>query len=239
MNHAVIVAGGTGSRMGLGFNKVFAELGGEPVLAHTIRAFENSASIDSITVVAGNPDAGSAEDDCAKVLEIVHAAGFTKVRKAVAGGSTRMASVENGLMSLGAAEDDIVLVQDGGRPFVTPALIEELICAVKEHGAAVCGVVPNDTIHAIDAEGFVKDTYDRSRLLAVHTPAAARWGTLKAARDKARSDGYLDAPGFEDSAVLARFGAKVKIVQSRHENIKLTTPQDMQLAAAILADCKN
>ncbi len=234
MNHALIVAGGTGSRMGLGYNKVFAQLGSEPVLAHVIRAFERSANIDSITVVAGNPDAETVDADHGAVSEIAARAGFSKLRPSVAGGSTRMQSVENGLRALAPSDEDVILIQDGGRPFVSVELIDRVLEAADEFGAAVCGVRPKDSIQTISADGFVERTHQRSALLAVHTPAAAHWGLLREAREKARNEGYLDAPGYEDSALLALLGAKVKVVPSFYENIKITSPEDLVLAETLL-----
>lgn len=235
MNYAVIVAGGTGSRMGLGFNKVFAELGGETVIARAVRAFQAAEAIDEILVVAGNPQAGSAEADCSRARELLGAEKFSKLRAVVPGGPSRMESVECGLRALTAEEDDIVLVHDGGRPFVTPQLIGSVAAAASRYGAAVCGISPKDTMQAIDAEGFVERTFDRSRLLAVHTPAAARWGLMKRARGKARAEGYFETPGFEDSALLALSGAQVKVVPSFAGNIKITTPEDLHSAEALLS----
>jgi len=234
MNVAIIVAGGIGKRMKLGFNKVFAELDGKTILHYTVLNFEECDRIERIVICAGNDHDGTAAHDIAVVKEIVSKAGFKKVAQVVAGGAARMESVENGLQAAELRDNDIVLIQDGSRLFTPPSLPSKLIDATEEYGAAICGATPKDTIQQIDDAGFSVDTFDRSKLLAIYTPAAAKWGLLKEAREQARREGYLNTSGFEDSAVLQRYGVKVRVVPCDYSNLKITTAEDMEIAAKIL-----
>ena len=233
MNIAIILAGGIGRRMNLGYNKVFAELAGAPILAHTLTNFEECDRVDQVVVVAGNDSEGTAAEDIARVSDLIEERGFGKVISVVAGGATRMQSAEHGLAAADADDKDIVLVQDGDRPFTPPELITRAIEAAEQHDAAVCGAQPKDTIQLLDAEGLAVETLDRSRTLSVFTPVAARWGILQKAREKAQREGYIDTPGYEDSAVLQRYGVKVKVVPCDYTNIKITTPDDLEFAELI------
>ena len=236
MIKAVIVAGGVGKRLGLGFNKVFAELSGVPLLAYTLQNFERCEQVDQIVICAGNPADGTSDLDQARTQKIVDEYGFQKVVTVVAGGSTRMASVEAGLLAADASDDDIVLVQDGSRPFSSPDLISKVLEAALAYDAAICGVTPKDTIQFINEDGFSVNTIDRSKLLAIHTPVAAKWKFLRDARTKASQEGYLDTPGFEDSAILQKYGISVKVVESSYTNVKVTTPEDLDIAAQLLRE---
>lgn len=234
MNCAIVVAGGVGQRMGLGFNKAFANLAGQPVILYTLKNFENCPEIDSIVIAAGNPTDGTAEQDCKQVNQLVIQAKLRKIKAVVAGAVTRMQSVAQGLRAASLQDEDIVLVQDAARPFTPPDLISRMIAQAKEFGAAVCGTTPKDTIQQLDRNGFTTSTYDRRELAAVFTPVAVRWALLQKARAKALQEGILDTPGFEDSALLQRAGIKVRLVPCGHENIKITTPEDLRLAETLL-----
>lgn len=230
----VIVAGGIGRRFKSGFNKIFAEICGRPIISHTIQNFESCPDLNSIVITAGNPKDQTAEQDCKLVREMIAKEGFRKVKAVVAGGPTRMQSVGEGLKAIPLKDDDFVLIQDAARPFTPPALISQIITAAKEHGAAICGTTPKDTIQKKDADGFATETFDRNHLVAVFTPVAVRWGLLKRAREKAVREKTLDTPGFEDSAILQLAGIKVKIVPCDDTNLKITTPEDLLLAEQIL-----
>jgi 2-C-methyl-D-erythritol 4-phosphate cytidylyltransferase len=235
MNKAVILAGGTGTRMNLGYNKVFAKLNGKPVLYYTIKNFELCPDVDSIVVTAGNPTDKTSENDISAVRDIVDEFGFNKISQIVAGGSSRMQSVEQGLLASTPLESDLVIIQDGGRPFTPPTLLSRMVAAAKVEGSAICGTTPKDTIQLVDPDGFSIKTFDRSTLLAIYTPLVSKWNLLGPARQRAKQEGYIDTPGFEDSAILQRNGVKVKVVPCDYTNIKITTPEDLALAETILA----
>lgn len=234
MNIAIILAGGTGSRMNLGYNKVFANLNDTPILTHTIRNFEHCPDIDRFVIVAGNQQADSVAHDVQKVHEISEKENFKKLHAIVPGDEARMLSVSCGLEAADLDQNDIVLIQDGGRPFCPSELITSLIKEAETHGASICGATPKDTIQQLNEDGFATHTFDRSKLLAIFTPVAARWKLLKESREKAKREGYLNTPGFEDSALLQRNGIPVKVVYCDYTNIKITTPDDIWLAEKIL-----
>ena len=232
---AIILAGGTGTRMGLGYNKVFAELFGRSILAHSIFAFEKNPAINEIVVAVGNPAAVDVAQEISQVQSIIKAEHFKKVTAIVPGGLTRMDSVESALQAAAPSDDDVVLVHDGARPLVTQQIIHAVLESVEAQGAAVCGVAPNDTIVSVGARGRINRVPKRSDQWALHTPMGARYGLMRQARAKARAEGYIDAPGFEDAALLWRAGTPVQLVASEPENIKITNPLDLTLAGAILS----
>lgn len=236
MNHVIIVAGGTGRRLGLGYNKIFAKLLDRPVLSYTIENFVASPVIDQIVVCAGNPQDGTAEMDGQRVREILEQEDLLERVQVVSGAATRMQSVQCGLDVLSLEEDHIVLIQDASRPFTSQSLIEELIEAAQTHGASICGVKPKDTIQRVDESGCCVQTYDRETLRAIATPVAVKWGLLRAAREKARKEGYLDTPGFEDSALLQQNGVPTYFIDCGYTNIKLTTQEDLFLAERLLSE---
>src|SRR4051812_5488724 len=171
---AIIVAAGTSSRMG-GVDKQFALLAGQPVLAHTVAAFEAAPDIDAIAVVV-NP--ATAEQGRA----LGQAAGWRKVVAWPPGGARRQDSCANGLAALAAACPpgalELVLVHDGARPLVSPGLITRGIAAARAHGAAIPGLPARDTIKVVAEDGRILDTPDRSRLWLVQTPQVFRYPIL-------------------------------------------------------------
>lgn len=225
MNYAIILASGTGSRLNLGYNKVFAKFNDLPVLYYTIKNFEDCELVDKIIITAGHGDTYA--NDKKVVDGIVKKYRFKKIKKIVSGGAARMRSVQKGIESMLLNDDDIVLIQDGARPFTKPSLINEIIKAAQNYGSAVCGVAPKDTIQLLDKDGFGIKAFERDKLIAIQTPMAARWSLLKKAREKAIKEGYLDKVGFEDSALIQELGERVKIVQSDYNNIKITTKEDL------------
>lgn len=225
---AIITAAGKSRRMG-GVNKMLLPLLGKPILAHTIERFEQCGAIDEIVIIAS-------KQAIREYQKIIKDYAFQKVKQIVEGGETRMESIANGLRAI--RKCDYVLIHDGARPFIKIKTVNKLLEEAKIHGAAVVGVKPKDTIQSINKDGFVLKTFDRSKLLAVHTPVVARYELVLKAREKAEKEGILNIDGYEDSALLARFGQLVKIVQGDYENIKITTPEDVYLAERILMSKK-
>lgn len=218
---AVIVAGGSSSRMG-GVDKQFARLRGVPVLALSALSYERARSVDEIVIVtrAGMENA---------VEELCRAHGVTKLKCAVAGGETRQASV---LCGLSAVSGDITLaaVHDGARPLVETAHIEGVIHAARQYGAAVLAAPARDTVKLAD-DGFVASTPDRERVFLAQTPQAFYLPWYLEAVKVGGAASFTD-----DSALLENAGFPVKIVPGDSRNIKLTTPEDFLIAEALFTE---
>lgn len=223
---AVIVAAGASRRMGL--DKIMVELGGKPVLAHTIGAFEHCEVIGQIVVVCRRELRETVEDMAAKY-------GFTKITAVVAGGDSRMASVQNGLKAL-TGRVGLVAIQDGARPLVTDKIITDAVARAVRCGAAAPAVPVKDTVKVVDGDGKVIDTPDRSALRAVQTPQVFDYDLLLAAWKKAEQEGiaYTD-----DCGAMEGLGKSVYLTEGSEENLKLTTPLDLILAEEILKRREN
>ncbi len=217
---AVIVAAGSGSRMGAGYNKVYMPLCDEPVLRHTLKAFAKSGVCDEIVIVTGADDFERAK---------AAADGLGIEYKLTEGGETRQHSVINGIK---AASGELVAVHDGARALITPELIKEVINTARECGGAALGVVAKDTIKVADENGFITATVERTSAYQIQTPQVFMRDGLIKAHEKALSDGFLAT---DDCAVMERIGAKIKIVNGSYENIKLTTAEDIFTAEGILS----
>ncbi|KIL34512.1 2-C-methyl-D-erythritol 4-phosphate cytidylyltransferase [Cohnella kolymensis] len=218
---AVVVAAGRGTRMRAGENKPYLLLGGRPVLAHTLDAFERCPAVASIVVIA-------APGEEARAAELVRAEGFHKVTSIETGGRERQQSVFAGLSAL---DTDGVLVHDAARPFVTSAHIESCCRAAQAHGASALAVPVKDTIKVSDGKGFIVDTPDRSTLWSVQTPQAFSRIELIEAHRRAQSGG---TPATDDAMLLERMGRKIAIVVGDYTNFKITTPEDLLLAEMLL-----
>ena len=218
---AVIVAAGTASRMG-GIDKVMAPLKGEPMIVHTVRAFQNCDVIREIVIV-------TREDLLAPIMDLCH--GFNKVQAVIVGGASRQESVERGLdmMSVGTK---LVAVQDGARPLISWQVIDRTVRAANSYGAAAPAVPVKDTIKVV-AGGIVKETPDRSALQAVQTPQVFDLDLLKGALAKARME---DAAITDDCSAVELLGMSVKIVEGDERNIKVTTPMDLKIAELLMED---
>jgi 2-C-methyl-D-erythritol 4-phosphate cytidylyltransferase/2-C-methyl-D-erythritol 2,4-cyclodiphosphate synthase len=219
--YAIILAAGSGKRMGADRPKQFLELAGKPLLFHTITAFEQCDRVDGIVIVA-SPDA-------VEHVEIL-AKGHEKVASVVPGGAERQDSVREGLKAV-PDEADIVAVHDGARPLVQVREIEAAIAAAVETGAAVVGQPVSDTIKRAH-EGSVVETLDRSQLWAVQTPQVFQSDVIREAHKAAEADGFV---GTDDTMLVERMGKPVAVVDGSRENIKITHPGDLERAEAILA----
>lgn len=221
---AVVVAAGKGKRMEREINKQYIALGGRAILAHTLQAFEDHPGIDEVVLVVGKGE----ESLCRQ--QVIEAEGFRKVQKVVTGGTERYHSVYNGIRSLG--EDcDVVVVHDGARPFVTDTMINESIAGARAHGCAIVGVPVKDTIKVIDGEGFVKETPKRETLWMVQTPQTFQKSLLLRAHGEREKKNLAVT---DDAMLLEALGRKVKMVRGDYENIKITTPEDLDLGEGIM-----
>lgn len=218
-----------GKRMGAGSNKQYLLLDGMPILARTVQVFQNAPCIDAIYLVSPEQEIPFCRD------EVVQRYGFSKVRDIVAGGAERQHSVYNGLLAMeGIEPDDVVLIHDGVRPFVSAQMLQEAAEAARASGAAVVAVPVKDTVKVVK-EGVVTETPPREELWLAQTPQAFRYGLIRGAHDAAAAEGFL---GTDDTSLVERQGETVHVVQGDYRNIKITTPEDMVLAEAFMKERK-
>jgi 2-C-methyl-D-erythritol 4-phosphate cytidylyltransferase len=222
---ALIPAAGSGRRMGCGVEKQFLQLGGKPLLAHTLARFEATAAITRIVVIVPP----GREKYCRQ--EIVQSEGFRKVSHIVAGAETRQRSVTEGFRRL-SGDVDVVVVHDGARPFVTPALIQAAIAAAAHDGSAIVAIPESDTLKRVDAEGTVVETLDRRYLWRAQTPQAFRHEILRDALVHAERH-HLDAT--DEAALVECLPHPVRIISGSTWNFKITSPDDLRLAELLLA----
>ncbi|GFO65741.1 2-C-methyl-D-erythritol 4-phosphate cytidylyltransferase [Geomonas paludis] len=224
---ALIPAAGMGKRMGAGSNKQYLMLDGMPILARTVQTFQEAACIDAIYLISPEQEIPFCRS------EVVERYGFTKVRAIVPGGSERQHSVYNGLRAIDDIEpEDIVLIHDGVRPFVSVQMLEDAVAAAREAGACVVAVPVKDTVKVV-REGVVAATPPRETLWLAQTPQGFRYGLIRAAHDQAAAAGFL---GTDDASLMEWQGQPVRVVQGDYRNIKITTPEDMILAEAFLKE---
>lgn len=223
MNFGIIVAAGKSERMGPDVDKAFLSLGTRPVLAYSLLAFEQCPMIDGVILVVRKDRMDSARG-------LAQIFGCDKVRKIVAGGTSRQASVMNGLAALG---DDvrIVAVHDGARPCVTSGLIAETIKSAKRHGSGVAAVKITDTIKEVDRGMVVSRTVDRTKLWAVQTPQTFKRELLAQAYEQV---GKKKLAITDEASAVEAFGEEVHLVPAPLTNIKITTPEDLALATTVL-----
>ncbi len=204
--------------------KPYLELLDKPILSHTIAVFDQSTVVDAIFVIVDEMDF----DACRSA--VIEPYNFQKVAGLVPGGKTRQDSVFNGLKVL-PEDTDFVIVHDGVRPFVTDEMIFTCLEAAADWGAAVAAVLVKDTIKITDKNGFVVDTPDRSQLWAVQTPQVFRRDLLiEAHRYAQRKQIQLT----DDAALIEQLGLKVKCVMGSYGNLKITTPEDLIIAEALM-----
>lgn len=220
---AVIVAAGSASRMG-GIDKVMAELGGEPMIRRTVRAFQNSDAITSIVIV-------TREDLIRPISALCRE--MDKVVAVVAGGSSRQESVHLGLNALPKGTK-LAAVHDGARPMISWEVIDRTVRAANTYGAAAPAIPVKDTIKVVQG-GLVKETPDRATLQAVQTPQVFDFDLLRGALKKAETDG---AQVTDDCSAVERLGMKIKIVEGDERNLKVTTPLDLKIAELLLEETK-
>ena len=220
---AVIVAAGSASRMG-GIDKVMAPLNGEPMIARTVRAFQNCDAISEIVVVTRHDLILPITSLCAQM---------DKVQAVVAGGSSRQESVHLGLNAL-SGKCKLAAIHDGARPLISWQVIDRVVRAANTYGAAAPAIPVKDTIKVVQG-GVVKETPDRASLQAVQTPQVFDFDILRGALKKAKQDG---AQVTDDCSAVERIGLTVKIVEGEERNLKVTTPLDLKIAQLLLEEEK-
>jgi len=223
---AVILAGGKGSRMHSDIQKQYMEVLGKPLIRYSLEAFQDS-DVQEIVLVTG-----AGEEEYAS-SELIEAGGFSKVVAVVAGGKERYHSVYEGLKAL--RDCDYVLVHDGARPLVTEVIIARAIAGAKQYEACVIGMPVKDTIKVAGVDGYAVATPDRTQLWQVQTPQAFSYSLLRGAYDWLMEDESRQK-GITDDAMVVEFstGKKIRLMEGSYENLKVTTPEDLVMAEALL-----
>ena len=219
MWYAIVLAGGSGSRMGANRNKVLLALKGEPVIVRSLRAFQGL--VDGVVLV-------TRAEDIPAVRAAAEAAQLPVT--IVPGGDSRQASVWNGLCAL-PAECTHVLIHDGARCLVDEGTIRRCMASVESCGTGVAAIPAIDTIKQVDADSVVTATPDRASLRAVQTPQGFTVDIIRRAHEAAMQEGFL---GTDDASLVERLGLPVHLTLGDRRNIKLTTPEDMLMAEAFL-----
>lgn len=222
---AVVPAAGKGLRMGGAVPKQFLSLGGEPIVVHSLRALQSAACIHDIILAVPSADL----DYCRNDLVVRY--GFSKVTTIVPGGKERQDSVRLGLEHV-PEETEIVLVHDAVRPFITVAMIEDVVAAARQHGGAIIALPMRDTVKQVGPDHLIQRTVDRQPLWLAQTPQAFRMDWLREAHRKAKVEGV---PATDDAFLFEWMGHPVVVVEGSGENIKVTRPEDMVIGEAILA----
>jgi len=238
----IIPAAGLGTRMAPAStaksrrkapSKQFTELGGVPILVRALKKFVASPAVYEIVVALRKDEISGFRTQLEKQFPEI----LSKRLQIVEGGEHRQNSVANALAAVAADPDDLILVHDAVRPFVTPEIIGEVITAAQKHGAAIAGWPAVDTVKQVDrtATGaLITATIPRETIVMAQTPQGFRYSILKKAFDDAASDGFL---GTDEASLIERAGQPVAVVMGSARNIKITTPADMELAEFYLKTC--
>lgn len=229
-NTAIVLAAGQGKRMKSDVQKQFLQIQDHPVLFYSLECFQKSSLIHDIIIVTGEEMISYCRQ------EIAERYGISKVSKIVCGGKERYDSVYQGLL---ACEDsDYVFIHDGARPFITEEILQRGFSGAKETGACVIGMPSKDTIKISDAEGFVGQTPDRKCVWTIQTPQIFAYKVIRDAHESIRKK---DMTKITDDAMVIEqeTGIKIKLAEGSYQNIKITTPEDLDIAEAFLKKTKN
>lgn len=224
----LVPAAGMGRRMGTSINKQYLDLAGRPILAHTLELFQQHPAIDSIYPILPTDEISYCQ------THVVDRYAFSKVRRIIAGGAERQDSVLNGLRALEeegeVSAETVVLIHDGVRPLFDAALIPQLIETAQQQGGCVVGVPVKDTIKEVDS-GRISATPERQKLWQAQTPQAFRFELILRANECAERDGFR---GTDDASLVERLGESVMMLEGNYRNLKVTTPEDLLIATALL-----
>ena len=221
---AIIPAGGVGKRLGSSIAKQYLLLDGVPVIARTLKIFQQSKIIDEIFLVVPQDDLISAQK------QLVDKYDLTKVVTIVAGGKERQDSVRKGLSAI-VDRCDVVIIHDGVRPLLTEEMLNQVVVAAKSDGASSIGVKVKDTVKQTTNDDLVEATLPRNNLWLTQTPQAFSFDVLQKAYAAAVNDKFY---GTDDASLVERIGVKVKMIAGSYENIKITTPDDLIIAEAFI-----
>jgi 2-C-methyl-D-erythritol 4-phosphate cytidylyltransferase/2-C-methyl-D-erythritol 2,4-cyclodiphosphate synthase len=223
---AIIPAAGSGIRMGLSSPKQFYELAGDPILVHTLRVFQQIEAIGHIVVVVP-------AENCPWVEDLVQSNHLTKVYRVIAGGNERQDSVLFGLKVL-PDDVELVLVHDGVRPFVPVTVVEKCLQEAEKSGAAMAAIQVKDTLKTVSRQKMIEKTIDRADVWQAQTPQVAKKSLLLEAYALAAEK--EDFIATDEAGLLELLGCPVKVVEGSEKNIKITRPEDLILAKAILME---
>src|SRR5690348_15154829 len=230
----IIPAAGLGTRMASApeskgkkpvASKQFTELGGTPILIHTLRKFAASPEVSEICVALRANEIDGFRSRLEKE-------GLQKKIEIVEGGEHRQHSVANAIAAIKAAPEDVILVHDAVRPFVTEQIIREVVQAAAKYGAAIAGMPAVDTVKQVERTpdgALIKATIPREKVVMAQTPQGFRYDVLKKAFDEAAADGFL---GTDEASLVERSGHPVAVVMGAMRNIKITTPADLELESS-------
>ena len=221
MNVAIVVAAGSGSRFGGTTPKQFLDLGGKPLIVHTLERFQACPDIDRIILVLP-------ENDLSAFIKKYEEFTLSKIMRFAVGGETRAESVWNGFSAIGEAAE-VVAIHDGARPLVTAAEISACINKAKDTGAAILAAPVTDTIKEI-RDGRIVRTIDRSNLRRALTPQCFRYEILQ----RAFANADFGAAVTDESFLVEKLGVEVAVVEGSATNIKVTTPEDLRLVESFL-----
>ncbi|MBI1807476.1 MAG: 2-C-methyl-D-erythritol 4-phosphate cytidylyltransferase [Ignavibacteria bacterium] len=219
----VVPAAGKGRRIGGSKSKQFLELDGKAIIVYTIEQFQSVPEVDAIVLVADAPHVDP-------LKKLINDGRLTKVVDVVCGGNERQDSVWNGLQALRHRQIDIVIVHDAVRPFIDSTLIRSVLSVAMDHQAAVVAVRPKETLKFSRDDQFIHETPRREQIWVAQTPQAFHFSVLYDAYEDALASRFY---GTDDASLVERRGVNVKIVQGTYENIKITTPEDLELARLI------
>lgn len=225
-NLALILAGGSGSRIDGALPKQFLLLDGKTILQHSIEKFENHPQVEHIFIVIHG-------DYIDRTREIVRGSGYKKVVKILKGGDTRQDSSRIGVTAANPGEYENVLIHDAARPFVSKEIIDNILSALETHSAVNVAVPSPDTVIEIDAENFIKNVPDRKYLRRVQTPQAFKMELIREAHRLALENNITDAT--DDCSLILKLNlAPIYVVEGSERNIKITYPLDLQLAEILI-----
>lgn len=209
----------------MGFDKMFAELAGKPVVWHSIKAFQDTKEVDEIILVAK-------EDRVEEFQRLVKGAHFSKVKEIVPGGAERHISVWRGLQRVESAGSEFVAVHDGARPLTTPKLIRACIDAASDHGAACCASPIPDTVKRATVEQMVQESVERTGLWAMQTPQVFASGLILQAYAALISRNEMVT---DEVSAVQKLGKRIFLLKNEDWNFKITFPHDLELAEHVLA----
>lgn len=229
MNYTVIFAGGVGARMGSAVPKQFLEVGGKPIIIHTVEHFDRHPEIDGIVIVSKEEYIGLCRD-------LVRQFQIHKVLDVIPGGETGQMSIFNGLDYLythvsKAPDEDVALMHDGVRPLIDEKLITDSIRCARENGNSIAVAKAIETVIRVDAEGIVLDAVDRSECRNAKAPQCFMLGEIWRTHKRAQRDGHYNM--IDSATLMSSYGTRLFTVDCKQENIKVTTPNDYYMFKAI------
>lgn len=219
---AIIPAAGVGKRFSSSKRKPFAEIAGTPVIIFTLKKLHEIKSIVEIIPVLR-------EEDIEKGLELIEAYNFKKIKQIIPGGKERQDSVYNALKFV--KKDTLVLIHDGVRPFIPDDLVMRLLSEMKGFDGVVPALPVKETLKKVDANRLVTSTVKREGLWSIQTPQVFPFKVIKEAYDKAYEEGFYAT---DDATLVERIGGKIKVIEGSPFNIKVTTPEDLEIVEFLL-----